>query len=190
MLSFAGCATNPAIAVKKAGLKTVGVEPRIDSKQGMRYGVDLQGGLANMLASAIVDSAGKKGIARMSTVMETNHIVVSDLVHESVIKRLRENPDLKLTEADADGTFVVRILQFGFDYPGLESSRKFPFVLLQAELWDRKGKRLWINQNTTAQLTSKGIGATWDQYEADPEKLRADWSRQVDNVVTNLFPDK
>jgi hypothetical protein len=32
--------------------------------------------------------------------------------------------------------------------------------------------------------------AIWDGYEADPEKLRADWITQIDNVVGRLFPNK
>jgi hypothetical protein len=38
-------------------------------------------------------------------------------------------------------------------------------------------------------LNSKKVGATWEQYEATPEKLRADWTFQIDSAVKGLFPD-
>lgn len=189
VFGLAGCASNPALAVKKAGLKTVAVESKVEGQQGMRYGVDVQGGLANMLAGAIVDSAGQKGIARMSEVMQSNGIVVADLVRDSVIKRLNHNSDLTVTNDNPDATFVISIQQFGFDNPGLSFSKKVPFVLLKAELSDRKGRRVWRSFNTDLQLTTKDIGATWDEYEAHPERLRADWVRQIDCVVEALFPE-
>ena len=188
---LAGCATNPATSALKAGMRSTQIEARVDSKQGMRYGVDLAGGgLANALASMIVDSAGQKGVTRMSEVMQKHEIVVSEIVRECVAKRLKQNGQLQIVEAEADGVFVVRIMQYGFDSPGLQLSRKVPIILLGAELRARNGKKVWSGQNAAIQLASKNMGATWEEYEAQPEKLRADWIKQIETVVAALFSSK
>jgi hypothetical protein len=189
--ALAGCAVNPAVDAAKAGMKTVRLDPHIDSRQGMRYGADLGGGgLANVLAASMLDSALQKAIARMSGVMQSNDIIVADLVRASVQKRLHEDPGLNVVDGEADGTFVVTIMQFGFDNPGLQFSRKIPIIFLRAQLVDRTGKKVWSRQNGIDQLASKGMGATWDQYAADPKKLRADWEAQIDNIVAKLIPVK
>lgn len=187
---LSGCATNPAISAGKAGIKTVQLEPRVDARQGMRYGLDLSrgAGLANALASMITDSVGQKGIARMSAVMSANQINVAEMVRERVEKKLQNHPDLQVTTAPADGVFLISITQYGFARVTLATAKKGPFLLLHAELRDRKGKRVWDNENVAIQLTEEGIGATWDEYEAQPEKLRADWARQIDNLVEKLIP--
>jgi hypothetical protein len=188
---LAGCATSPFAAAQKAGLKSVQIEKRVDAKQGMRYGADLSGGgLANALASMITDSMGQKGITRMSEVMQKHGIVVSEIVRQRVVKRLEESGQFQLKDGDADGVFVVRILQYGFDNPGLQFAKKVPIIQLRAELSDHNGKRVWSRQTGPTQGISQGIGATWDEYEAQPEKLCADWIRQIDYVVERLFPTK
>ena len=145
------------------------------------------GGLANALASLIVDSAGQKGLARLSSLMESNRIVVSEMVHEKMRDRLRSHSGLTLSETSAEGTILVSIVQYGFDTVNLSSS-KAPFVLLRAELRDAKGKRIWRAENPPLALSTKGVGATWDQYAADSGRLRADWVTQVSRMVEGLIP--
>jgi hypothetical protein len=191
LLGLSGCSTTPISAAKKAGIKTVQIEPRVDSQQAMRYGVDLSsGGLANLLAGLLVDSLGQKGVSRMSAVMQTNEIIVTDLIQAHAVTRIQQYEEVKVAEENTDGVFVVKIVQYGFDSPGLKLSHKVPFVVLYAELLNREGKRLWSRRTTVGQLISKGMGATWEEYEADPQRLRADWNTQVENVVKHLFPDK
>ncbi|HET7624916.1 MAG TPA: hypothetical protein VFM25_06580 [Verrucomicrobiae bacterium] len=188
LLLIAGCATSPMKAAKKAGITNVAVEPRVDAREGMRYGVELKGNLANTLASIIVDSAGQNGIARMSQVMATNNIVVPEMVRESAVKHIQQCDAFHLEDSSADGIFIFSIAGYGFDNQDFHISKKFPFVLLHAELRDRKGKKLWSRDNTMVQLQVAGISETWDEFEAQPELLRAAWQKQIDNVVGRLIP--
>lgn len=185
LLAFTGCASNPAIEAKKAGIHTVTVEPRVDMRRGMRYGYTPSsgGGLAGM----IVNGAGQKGVARMSNVMAEHQINVPDLVRERFTEYLRGDKDFQLAETEADGVFIATILQYGFDMPGLKMSTKCPVIQLQVELRSRAGKKIWIAQSSISQLTEKDIGASYDEYEAHPEKLRADWIKQIDYLVTHLM---
>jgi len=191
LMLLGGCTSTPVASAQKAGIKTVHVEPRIDSQQAMRYGVDLSGGgLANLLAGMLVDSLGQKGVIRMSAVMQTNQIVVGDLVHAHAVSRLRQYPELQMIDGETDGVFVVKILQYGFDSPGLKLSTKVPFVVLRAELLNAKGKKIWSRQTGIDSLVSKNLGATWEEYEASPDLLMTNWNQQVANVVSHLFPVK
>lgn len=171
--------------MQKAGIKTVHVESRIDCLQGMRFGEDQNYSSEAVLSSMIIDSFGQKGIARMNGVMQTNGIVVADLVRSNVVSRIQQYRELQLTDENSEGAFVVKILQYGFN---LQLHGKVPFVILRAELLDRQGKRIWSRTTTKWHLTSKGIGASWKEYEANPEKLRADWNKQIETVVSHLFP--
>jgi hypothetical protein len=187
LLFVAGCASGPMNAAEKAGITNVTVESRVDTDHGMRYGVELKGGLGNALASIILDSAGQNGIARMSQVMASNNIVVPDLVRDSAVEKIKQCDAFHLDDSNPDGIFLFSIVQYGFDNQDFHISKKFPFVLLHAELRDRKGKKLWSRDNTIVQLQDAGLSETWDEFEAQPELLRADWTKQIDNVVGRLI---
>lgn len=190
VMLLAGCAAGPERAAAKAGIRAVRIDPHVDSQQGMRYGVDLSGGgLANMLASALIDSAGQKGITRMSVLMQANHIVVADMVRERFEHKVRQNPGFTVVDGAEDGVFFVSVVQFGFDDLGFGSSKKVPFILLSGELRDNQGKRVWRRQSSPLQASASGMGTKWEEYEADPEKLRADWTTQIDGMLGKLFPE-
>lgn len=190
MISLTGCSTSPVASAKKAGIKTVHLEPRIDSSQAMRFGAELSGagGVGNIIGSTIVDRLGKKGIERMGAIMQAHQILVPDMIRAHAAARLQQYPELQWTEGESDGVFVIKIIQYGFDTPELEISRKIPFFVLQAELLNHQGERIWGQQTTVLQIDSSGLGATWEQYEANPEKLRADWNQQAEKIVSKLFP--
>lgn len=190
-LIMVGCVTSPTAASKKAGIKSVQVEKRVDSKQGMRYGVDLSGGgLANALAGMIINSAGQEAVERMSKVMHANQIIVSQIVYDHTVRRLQEMPELQVVDDGGQGVIVVSITQFGFDNSGLKFSKKYPVIVLEAKLTDNAGKRIWSGCSSIGQLTSDGLGATLEEYESNPARLRADWNAQIENVVEHLFPNE
>jgi len=187
---LAGCRTAPSDAARKAGLKTVSIEPRVDADNVMRYGADIGGGAFYALGALVMDATGKEGIAQMATVMHTNGIVVADMVREQVTEYLKTYPDLKWSDDDADGVFVIKIMQYGFDTPGMKATKKVPFVVLRLALYDRNGKIIWCALTQPTDWTANGIGAPWEEYEANPERLRADWNAQIKHVVPLLFPAK
>src|SRR5205823_4154327 len=120
-------------SAKDAGIKTVRLEPRIDSTQAMRFGVNLSGagGINNLLAGMLMDKLGEKGVERMSAIMQANQILVPDMIRAHTATRLQQYPGLQWTEGSSDGVFVVRIVQYGFDTPGLQISSKVPFFVLE-----------------------------------------------------------
>jgi hypothetical protein len=183
-----GCASGPVAAAKKAGITKVHVERRVEAEQGMRYGIDMSAGgnLANSLASMIINNAGQKGIARMSDVMASNQIVVPEIIHQRASQKFGECNHFTLAESGTDAVFLFTILQYGFEKPDFES-KKCPVIILRAELRDRKGAKVWAAQNSLFQLTSKGIGASWEEYEADPARLRTDWEKQIQNILDRLL---
>ena len=119
--------------------------------------------------------------------MAEHKIIVSELVRERLTECLRQNKDLEFSEKEPDGTFIATILQYGFDVPGFQGSVKAPVIQLRVELRSRSGKEIWSNQSSLYSLTSKDIGSTYDEYEANPEKLRADWIKQIDHVLASII---
>jgi hypothetical protein len=183
LLSVAGCATNPIAAAKSSGIKTVQVEPRVDARQGMRFGIQQPG---NRLASIIIDAAGQKGIERMSAVMAEHEIVLPEMVRERLEQKLRAHPELQLRDADAEGILIATIIQYGFSPPPFGVSRKIPFLFLQLELRDANGKKIWRGDRGV-NLFVRDTGATWEEYERNPEQLRRDWMMQIDHVLSDLL---
>jgi len=187
VLLLAGCKTTPVKFAQKAGIKTVHVEPKVDADQPMRYGVDLHAGLFFALGNLIVNKQNQGGLARMSGVMQSNNIVLPQMICAHVAEHLKQYPELQMTDENSDGVFVIKILQYGFDAPG-QSPKKAPFAVLQIQLLDRNGKNIWMKQSDPDQLAPKTVGATWDEYEKDPKKLEADWDARIDQTVSLLLP--
>lgn len=189
-LIVTGCATSPVGAMHKAGLKNIQLDELVLQDNEMRYGVDLSGtgNLTQVIAAQIVDAAGRSGIERMSDLMRANEIDVAALVHARARHHLQILNGLQLVTENGDGVIRLIIKQHGFDSPGLRFSKHGPVLLLDAELFDRSGKRIWKGHTGPLDLTSKSIGASWDEYEADPDRLRDDWHKQIDHVLARLFP--
>ncbi len=176
LLVVTGCATNPASAAHKAGLKSVRLDEHIMYEDGMRYGVDLSGtgNLTQFLAAQLMNAAGEGGIERMSNLMRSNEIDVVTLVRERTQHHFQFVNGLELVTEGGDGILVLAVKQHGFGSPTLKLAKKAPFVLLGAAILDRTGERVWKGHTGPTDLTSKAIGATWEQYEADPNRLRED----------------
>jgi hypothetical protein len=154
----------------------------------MRYGFKLGGaGLANALASLIVDSTHTKATKEIGVVMHANGIEVAPIVHDRFLAALRQSNAFVVSDSGADGTFVLSVRQHGFDSPGLKFSTKLPFLVLEGQLLNKDGKRVWRGESVLGHLRTKDIGATWEDYKQHPEKLRADWQAQADSVIEGLM---
>ncbi|HWH72283.1 MAG TPA: hypothetical protein VNT26_23175 [Candidatus Sulfotelmatobacter sp.] len=95
-----------------------------------------------------------------------------------------------MRHGESNGVFVLKILQYGFETTDIKLRRKRPFIVLAAELLNRQGKCLWNQQIINMDSPSAVPEATWEEYEAHPEKLRADWNKQIETVLAQLFPAK
>lgn len=191
LLVVTGCATNPASAAHKAGLKSVRLDEHIMYEDAMRYGVDLSGtgDLTQFLAARLMNAAGEGGIERMSNLMRSNEIDVVTLVRERTQHHFQLVNGLELATEGGDGILVLAVKQHGFGSPTLKLAKKAPFVALGAAILDRNGKRVWRGHTGPMDLNSEALGATWEEYEADPNRLREDWIKQIDHVLARLFPN-
>ncbi len=183
---LAGCATGPIEPAKKAGVKTVKIEPRVDS-EAMRFGQVQQGTLTAALTALTLDALKSKQLTEMTALMHDNGIDIPQMVRERFAVALKNNSDLQVDEAKAEGTFILRLQQHGFDDLGFSLTKKVPFVVLAAELQDGTGKRLWRGMGNNVAMRSKDVGATWSEYRADPALLKRDWETQIDAALGVLL---
>jgi hypothetical protein len=182
-----GCASDPGSKASTSGIRTASIEQRVDTPGAMHYGVQLQGGIINSLSGALSDSIGRKGVERMQQVMAAHRIDIADLVLGRVTQSLRSRPQPQIVDGDGDGVFLAQVTQHGFEISNPFSSKRFPFVLLRLELRDHAGKTIWRNENKPMHLESRGVGASYDEYEAHPERLRKDWELQIDAALRHLL---
>jgi hypothetical protein len=61
-----------------------------------------------------------------------------------------------------------------------------PTVSLTGRLFDNDGKLLWIGKGFTSSVEPGIKGATLEQYEADPAKLRQDFETSVQTAAKRL----
>jgi hypothetical protein len=183
-----GCAGNPVVKAKSAGITTVTVEPRVGIRRPLQYGVkSQQGGLVGAITATIVTGMYKGKSLTVAELMQESGIDVSQLVHERFVKELTALNQLRITTNNAQGTFLLRLEQHGFDTPPF-TSRPIPFVELHAELVDGTGRRIW---QATSGLIGLGRGrpdgASWEEYRNDPQRLRQAWDTQATRAVRTLL---
>jgi hypothetical protein len=183
---FSGCATSPVGPAKKAGITAAKIEPRVNS-EALRFGMIQEGSLNAALAGLILDSMESKQLTDVTALMHDNGIDVPQMVRERFALALKSEPGLVLDEKQANGTFVLSIRQHGFDSPGFGISKKIPFVVVDAQLQNGQGNRIWHNEAGNNLFISHGMGATWSEYKADPARLKKDWEAQIDAVIGMLL---
>jgi hypothetical protein len=61
-----------------------------------------------------------------------------------------------------------------------------PTVSLTGRLFDNDGKLLWIGKGFTSSVEPGMKGATLEQYEANPDKLRQDFETSVQTATKRL----
>lgn len=194
-----GCATDPHSAIHKNNVHTVSVEPTVQAP-AMRYmEKNSAGGLNGVLVSAIMDGLYAEEIKRMEIAMQTNHIDVPEMVRSNFVQTLQEH-GYNFTGRSGEATFVVQIVQFGYDLRSGFSNVKVPLLILSAQLVKPDGKVIWRGQSQTKNALlfgraglafderRKGMGEKdWEKYAADSTRLREDWERVAKIAVEDLF---
>ncbi len=189
LLFLTGCARDSSTAAQKAGIHTIQLAPV--EYGDMRYGVD-----ATKLndpwgknSTDMVNDVGQDGVHRMQKVMEKHKMDVPQMVYDYVKVQLQKQPDLTLTtQPPADGILTVKVVQYGFTDIDFSLMHEIPFVVLEAELRDKTGHKIWTRKTGVA-VPSEEAGASWDEYESHPDDLRDEWAVQVSQAVHRLFPD-
>jgi hypothetical protein len=196
-LLLAGCASDPGKKITKYDIKTVGVDPRVDSAP-IRFGEvfpDENGN--NKLTGFILDAIKSKPMKRLAAVMQENNINVPEMVRTNFAEAVH-NLGYNYAEDRPDATFVVKLDQHGFDD---RSDARVPFAALTGKLVASDGKVIWNGTSQTYtrdmmfgrlgrafQHAPTGVGvANWKDYESDPEKLRKDWEIVIRAAVEQLL---
>jgi hypothetical protein len=119
--------------------------------------------------------------------MEDAGIDVPQLVRDHFVTELEALKELTIVTNGGEGVFILTLEQHGFDTPAF-SSRPIPFLELRGELLDATGRRLW---RATSGLVGPGagrpVGGTWEEYRANPERLRQDWHVQATRAAQALL---
>jgi hypothetical protein len=195
---FAGCATDPGAKIAQHNIRTVGVEKRVNAGS-MRYS-EIHAGAPNAgLTGLIVDATRSREIKQMTDVMQEHGIDVPGMVRSNFVQAVNQI-GYEYSEDRPDATFVLRLSQYGFDQKSFFSSVKVPFLVIHGQLVTAEGKVIWRgnSQNENDALLGRASNtldrshdemgvAEWEDYERDPDKLRADWEVAVHNAVVDLL---
>jgi hypothetical protein len=196
-----GCATDPSAKMAKHQIKTIGVDARVDAP-AMRFGKQTHSGnLTVALTELTVDAIKANGIKRMAGIMQEHKIDVAGMVSSNFVQAITDL-GYQFSTNQPDATFVVEFEQVGFDEAGF-SSRKVPFAVLLGKLVKTDGEVIWRGNSDNgnealfgeagasgAATKSNGekIGVPkWEDYEQNPEKLRADWDAVTLKAVHELL---
>ena len=190
-LLLTGCAGHPFSAVQKAGLHTIQLDPIVHSEHDMRYGVDTSklDDLRSDISSDMENAVGEDGLRRIRIVMRKHNIDVLRMIHGQVEDRLRNRPEFTFVQQPpADGTFTVKILQYGFTEIPYSLMHEVPFIILKIELKDNQGKIIFSRQTRFSEPGDDDAGCSWDDFEAHPDELREAWSSEITRAVNKLLP--
>ena len=191
LLAFAGCASHPYSAIQKAGLHTVQLDPLIHSEHDMRYGFDSSklDDLHSDITSDMENDVGAEGLRRIRIVMKKHNIDVFQMIHGQITDRLRNHPEFTLVDQPpADGTFTVKVIQYGFTDAPYSLMHEVPFLILKIELTDKQGAVIFSRETKYSEPPDDDSGSSWDDFESHPDDLREAWSTVVVQAVNKLLP--
>jgi hypothetical protein len=187
VLLLTGCAHDIHEVAQKAGITSIKVAHNVEFESGIRTGFKSNtGDLSASIASSVVNSLYQNSREALSKRMAENKIDVAKMVHESVVRVLRDKKGFQIVDANQDANLSIIVNYYGFDDAGLSMVRKVPFIVLTAEL-EQNEKSIWTGHGQVHPLRSHGLGARTDDYLEDPNLLRNHWEVQVDRAVHDLF---
>jgi hypothetical protein len=185
---IAGCASDPRTAARTHNINTVAIDRHV-SAPGIRFGykLDETGNTVNATANIIANSLYIDQVGRLKTEMQNNNINLPQLVHEK-FTAAAQNLGFELTNSNPDALFVLRLEQYGFDSSlrTMLHGHIVPFAVVVAELQSRDGEVYWRGRTRPLDVCI-GAGATWKQYEKNPEQLRDDWTKVIENSVRSVL---
>jgi hypothetical protein len=121
----------------------------------------------------------------VNNLMAEEGISVEDMTTKAFAAQLKEGKRWSAA-APAQGSFQIEINRYALDPVPTSVSLLRPTVSLTGRLFDNDGKLLWIGKGFTSSVEPGMKGATLEQYEANPDKLRQDFETSVQTATKRL----
>lgn len=121
----------------------------------------------------------------VNNLMAEEGISVEEMTTKAFAAQLKDGKRWSAA-APAQGNFQVEINRYALDPVPTSISLLRPTVSLTGRLFDNDGKLLWIGKGFTSSVEPGIKGATLEQYEADPAKLRQDFETSVQTAAKRL----
>ena len=121
----------------------------------------------------------------VNNLMAEEGISVEDMTAKAFAAQLKGGKRWSAA-APSEGSFKIEINRYALDPVPTSISLLRPTVSLTGRLFDNDGKLLWIGKGFTSSVEPGIKGATLEQYEADPAKLRQDFETSVQTVAKRL----
>lgn len=133
-----------------------------------------------LIAYVPFDTMNAGVVAQMNNLMAEERIAIESMTADAFEKHLEEG---KRWKQGGDGVFRIQINRYALDPVPTSISLLRPTVSLTARLFDDKGKLLWVGRGFTSSLEPGVKGATLEQYAANPDALRDDFSAAVQTAT-------
>ena len=133
-----------------------------------------------LIAYVPFDTMNAGVVAQMNNLMAEERIAIESMTADAFEKHLNEGKRWKQGD---DGVFKIQINRYALDPVPMSISLLRPTVSLTARLFDDKGKLLWVGRGFTSSLEPGIKGATLEQYAANPDALRDDFSAAVQTAT-------
>ncbi len=121
----------------------------------------------------------------VNNLMAEEGISVEDMTAKAFAAQLKGGKRWSAA-APSEGSFKIEINRYALDPVPTSISLLRPTVSLTGRLFDNDGKLLWIGKGFTSSVEPGIKGATLEQYEADPAKLRQDFETSVQTAAKRL----
>jgi len=121
----------------------------------------------------------------VNNLMAEEEISVEDMTAKAFAAQLKDGKRWSAV-APSEGSFKIEINRYALDPVPTSVSLLRPTVSLTGRLFDNDGKLLWMGKGFTSSVEPGIKGATLEQYEADPAKLRQDFETSVQTAAKRL----
>jgi hypothetical protein len=121
----------------------------------------------------------------VNNLMAEEGISVEDMTAKAFAAQLKDGNRWSAA-APSEGSFKIEINRYALDPVPTSISLLRPTVSLTGRLFDNDGKLLWMGKGFTSSVEPGIKGATLEQYEADPAKLRQDFETSVQTAAKRL----
>ena len=131
------------------------------------------------------DTMNADVIGSVNNLMAEEGIAVEEMTAKAFAAQIKEGKRWSAA-APSEGSFKIEINRYALDPVPTSVSLLRPTVSLTGRLFDNDGKLLWIGKGFTSSVEPGIKGATLEQYEANPDKLRQDFETTVQTATKRL----
>jgi hypothetical protein len=123
--------------------------------------------------------------ARLNNLMDEEEIFVEKEVSTGFAAEISKSKRFRVANPP-EALFELEITRYALDPIPLSIGRMKPTVSITGRLFDPNGQLLWIGKGFST-ILERGIrGATVEQYEDDPERLRNDFRASISSAIRRL----